>query len=321
MRYGATLSLNNGQSAANRLKEKYMKKLTLADFENRIKERFPTESFTVLEFNGMKVPAKIKCDTCGEIIEVNHGGNFLAKNKVYGCKNCNGLWKQREEKLNKIKEYYDIIKTEIKETHTYYTIKCKNCGHERTSTLNNLYKHLDCGCKTKVYRNRNAEEFIQEVNRFNNNEYTLISDYKDQLTKVLLRHSCGFIWEVRPSDVIHGRSYCPKCGHKESAGERFIRGILEKLNIPFEQEKRLNNSQQRFDFYLPNDGNPIAIEFNGEQHYRETDFFKGTLEVFQERDERKKKYCEENNITLITIPYWYSKEDIIKVINSISSTT
>lgn len=80
-------------------------------------------------------------------------------------------------------------------------------------------------------------------------------------------------------------------------------------------------SQQRFDFYLPSDGNPIAIEFNGEQHYRETDFFKGSLEVFQERDERKKKYCEENNITLITIPYWYSKEDIIKTINSISSTT
>ena len=39
-------------------------------------------------------------------------------------------------------------------------------------------RHLDCGCTTKVYRNRTAEEFISEVNKYSiDGDYELVSDY------------------------------------------------------------------------------------------------------------------------------------------------
>ena len=64
-----------------------------------------------------------------------------------------------------------------------------------------------------------------------------------------------------------------------------------------------------FDIYL-NDYNTL-IEFQGEQHYRPVRFgdesFKEAKEKFEytkKHDEIKKKYCIDNNIPLIEIPYW-----------------
>lgn len=301
-----------------------MRKITLEEVNERIKIRFPEEKFEVIEFNGMGQAGKIKCSKCEKIIKINKFSNFFAKNKRYGCVNCNGLWREREKKEKCIKDFYEILDTEIKDTHTYYHVKCKKCGHERNTTLANLMKNLMCGCETKVYRNRTPEEFINEANKYYNNELELIGEYKNQLTKILLRHTpCGMIWSVRPADIIHGRSHCPKCRMIESQGEKTIREILEKNNIVFEQEKNLEGSRQRFDFYLPEYN--LAIEYNGRQHYECIEFFHKTQEEFEkdkERDERKKQYCLDNNIGLLIIPYTLKLDEIENIIiNTISSTT
>ncbi len=56
----------------------------------------------------------------------------------------------------------------------------------------------------------------------------------------------------------------------------------------------------------------ICIEFDGEFHYKPLmgidEFAKGYV-----RDEIKNKYCAENNIYLIRIPYW-EKENLEKII-------
>lgn len=248
---------------------------------------------------------EIKCLQCNNIIKINKFSNFFAKNKRYGCKQCNGLWRERENKLNLIKEKYDILDTEVINTHTYYQIKCKQCGHIRKSSLRNLYRNLECGCQTKVLRNRTSEEFINECNQYYNNELELIGLYKNQTTKVLLRHKpCGMIWSVRPADIIHGRSHCPKCRTQESLGAKKIRTILEEKNISFIQEYQLPNSRQRLDFFLP-DYN-LGIEYNGKQHYEYIEFFHKNEEGFKkckERDIRKQNICKENNINLLNISY------------------
>lgn len=328
MKYGAILSFNNGQSALiicnKREKNMGLKKVTQDEYLNRIKERFPEESFQVIQYDSLGKQAIIKCNQCQENIVVSRASNFLAPNKAYGCKNCHGLWKAREEKFKEIERLYTFKEIGVRDTHKLYEFTCKNCGHVRKTTLNNLYRHLDCGCKTKVLRGRTEEEFLQEVNKnCRSGYYTLESQYINQTTKVLLRHSCGFIWSVRPGDVIHGKSFCPQCGRKYSKGACFIRDILNKNNIKFEQEKRLNDSLQRFDFYFELNRRKIAIEYNGEQHYKDNNFFSVSLEVQQERDQRKEQYCLDNDIELYIIPYYMKNEDIIKTINNIiiSSTT
>ena len=296
--------------------------ITKIEFEKRIKTRFPKEEFEIVDYTSLGKPLSIKCINCGKIISVSRASNFLAPNKVYGCVNCNGLWKQREKELDQLKEKYNILNTFVKETHTYYHIKCKNCGHERTSTLKNLCRHLECGCITNVYRARTAEEFLNEVNRNtkDKSEYKLESEYINQTTKVLLRHiPCGFIWNVRPGDVLHGRSFCPKCGLTKSMGERIISQLLEENNIPYEPQRRLDSSLQRFDFYIETNNFKIAIEYNGKQHYEDVKFFTTPFEVQQERDNRKRQYCKDNGIELIEIPYSDSLNTIKRKIKDIAN--
>lgn len=285
-----------------------MKKISIQEIEQRLKNRFPTESFEIIDYHGMGQKGKIKCLKCNNIIEINKFSNFFAKNKKYGCKKCNGLWRQRENKINKIKEKYDIINTEVIGTHTYYKVRCKKCGHIRKTLLGNLNKNLNCGCYTKVFRKRTPKEFINECNLYYNNELELVSEYKDQTTKVLLKHlPCGMIWSVRPSDIIHGRSHCPKCRTQESLGAKKVRTILEKENIKFIQEYKLPDSRQRIDFFLP-DYN-FGIEYNGKQHYEYIEFFhknKEGFENYKKRDLKKQEICNNNNIHLLKISY---KED------------
>lgn len=104
------------------------------------------------------------------------------------------------------------------------------------------------------------------------------------------------------------------CG--ESEGEKAIRIWLTNHNILFEQEYDkfddligVGGGKLRFDFKIKD--KPILIEFQGEQHYKSTDFFGGE-EAFQIRkihDTLKKVYCKDHNYKLIEIPYNYNTLD------------
>jgi len=60
---------------------------------------------------------------------------------------------------------------------------------------------------------------------------------------------------------------------------------------------------QSLDVFLPSQN--IAIEYQGEQHYQATEFFGGqeALECNIERDERKRKLCAKNGVTLLEWKY------------------
>jgi hypothetical protein len=105
----------------------------------------------------------------------------------------------------------------------------------------------------------------------------------------------------------HGCSLC----NSTSRGERLIRTYLENKKIifftnhSFEDCKRIK--RLKFDFYLPD--YQIIIEYDGEHHFIENKYFGiGNLEYITGNDKIKNKYCIDNNINLIRIPYWdYSK--------------
>ncbi len=70
--------------------------------------------------------------------------------------------------------------------------------------------------------------------------------------------------------------------------------ILEEFPIP---EERLI-----LDFYVPN--HDLAFEYHGQQHDEFNKFFHGDKDGFtksQKRDERKRQWCDLNNIVLIEI--------------------
>lgn len=75
--------------------------------------------------------------------------------------------------------------------------------------------------------------------------------------------------------------------------------------------------RQHLDIYFP-DYN-IAIEFQGEQHFKPVDFFGGeeSFKKVIELDRRKKKLCDENNCELLYVISGYDFNEIVDKINLI----
>jgi len=91
----------------------------------------------------------------------------------------------------------------------------------------------------------------------------------------------------------------------KSNGERTVQTILEENNIVFESEKSIDTGRsrpQRLDFYIELEGQKYAIEYMGQQHFKQsTGHWDKPLAYVQELDRIKKDYCEKNNIKLLYI--------------------
>ena len=107
------------------------------------------------------------------------------------------------------------------------------------------------------------------------------------------------------------------CGCIRSKGENIIKSFLDKYQIHYYREKKFNGCMDigmlKYDFWLPDYG--ICIEFDGIQHYQNTSSWDkaSTLDDRQRRDAIKTKYCEENDIILLRIPYW-EKDNIESIL-------
>lgn len=116
---------------------------------------------------------------------------------------------------------------------------------------------------------------------------------------------CGNITYVSV-DNLRGQRSVRSCGClKRSYGETSIAKILKENNISFIEEYVLPNKMSRFDFaIINNDGDIIRfVEFDGQQHYKNVANW-DSVEVQQERDNRKNNYALSHNIPLVRIPYW-----------------
>lgn len=101
-----------------------------------------------------------------------------------------------------------------------------------------------------------------------------------------------------------------------SLGEKVIAKILFDLNIDFIEQYSFNNLRSpkgvllRFDFYLPKEN--VLIEYDGIQHFfPNKNFNNNNYEDWQYNrslDRMKDQYCQDNNISLIRIPFWVFKK-------------
>ena len=119
---------------------------------------------------------------------------------------------------------------------------------------------------------------------------------------------CGNLTKVATNSLTSGHTQ--SCGCKStSIGEFTIECILQNNNIRYVREYTFNdlksdkNAYLRFDFAILDENNqPIRlIEFNGEQHYKETSQF--YTEQLIKNDQLKIEYAKQKNIPLVIIPY------------------
>ena len=113
---------------------------------------------------------------------------------------------------------------------------------------------------------------------------------------------CGNEKNILAQSLLNGRSL--SCGEHSniSKGNSKIIEILNNNNIQYETEKKFNSCKDKrelpFDFYIEN---KYLIEYDGKQHFDKKSIF--DYEYTHNHDLLKSKWCKENNIPLIRIPY------------------
>lgn len=119
-------------------------------------------------------------------------------------------------------------------------------------------------------------------------------------------------WEASVSSRTFSKTGCPFCN--TSHGEILVADILSKMNIDFDIQYRFDDCRAEkplpFDIAVIRAEKPFLVEYDGEQHFNAKGFFGGPerFEVVQSHDNIKSKYCRENGIPLLRIPYIYDPQ-------------
>lgn len=179
---------------------------------------------------------------------------------------------------------------------------CKSCGHLQKDKASQVLK--------KYLEDNKGKPRVDYVG-YKSGKLTVISFShinKNHRSVWNCQCECGNIKQTASSEL--AKKETKSCGClNQSYGSYKIEQILLKNNIPFEKEKTFetcrfpnSNALARFDFFV----NGILIEFDGKQHYEYVGgyFTYNDFQNLQKRDEYKNKWCKENNIPLIRIPYF-----------------
>ena len=258
-------------------------------------------------YEGYTKKLKFEC-SCGNVFETNIA-SFKSKNQRR-CQSCSRKQPQKDFNTFK-KEVYDLVGDE-------YEFQEYNGANTKTSVIHNV-----CGNSYSVTPSKfittgrrcphcNGGTFLGEKS-INKRLKTL---YDDEILLVDgfngMREPAKFfntISEVEftalPTNVLQGYSL----GRKISNGEFAIKTWLESKGIYFEYQFTVEKLKRKpFDFYIPDKN--ILIEYDGEQHFKPVKFFGGKDKYAkqQKTDAVKTKYCENNQIKLVRIPYWQLEE-------------
>ena len=313
----------------------YREEERVAKFNTVIKEK----NITMLskKYTNAREKHLFKCNVCKTTF---NKVPQLIVSQEYPCPECTKKEKARRHRENvktkfnarfhslglnenfEVYEYPELIKYPAKFIH-------KDCGHVIKTSLQNLsrttkgMKGVGAGCKycskTHTYTDEEIIEYMQEERP----NYQFVRSYmgdKHHLHVVVVHMLCGKEKDMQFNFFMQGKG-CKHC--KVSGGEEMIAYTLNKLGVPYEQEKTFeglilpSDRSKRIDFYLPTKG--IAIEYDGAQHFKPISIWGGAdyLNRNQEHDALVNTYFSRSSISLHRIPYTIKGSTLVSVIEDI----
>lgn len=202
-----------------------------------------------------------------------------------------------------------VIEDTGKRLHRSIIWKCKcDCGNEHEVTSNNLNggRVHSCGKQDcpyhKTYDNLKGQKFGLLTALYP----TTIKDGSHMYW--MCQCECGNQHEVSSNRLKNGSTQSCGC-ISTSIGEINIKKILEDNNISYAEQYTFSDLKNikplRFDFAIFENNKLVRlIEFDGIQHFKEQEYFTHGLTEIKNNDMIKNKYCKDNNIPLVRIPYW-----------------
>ena len=225
-----------------------------------------------------------------------------------GCPGCTGknisLKKRANEEdiIRRFKEVhgdkYDYSKVEYVNMYKKVCIICPEHGEIWQTPINHIKER---GCYKCHHWGLNTEEWIKIFKTTHGDKYDYSKvEYKNSKTPIcIICPEHGEFWQT-PVNHTSGKG-CPICN--ASKLELAIKSFLEDNNIKYIPQHSFDwlkyENPLKLDFYLPEYN--IAIECQGEQHFRPIDFFGGEegYELTVKRDITKLNLCKDHNITIL----------------------
>lgn len=302
------------------------------DFKERLKRLYPDYELLSEYVNG-DTKVKLKYKKTGYIWEIKPrdlNGKRQCKDAALEKKSKNTKRFTKEVVLDRIKnnfpnENYDIKFNNniIKNQSDIITVthgKCKK-------TFNISIKDFLSRKKGCPYCYKKAAKTVKEINE----QFQAIEDLKDyECTERFKKdgHVYGHIihhckkcnnneFDIRISDMLSKHEQrCRVCSviDNESKAVKKIKKYLDENNINYKQEVKYKTCRDifelPFDFYLTD--YDLLIEYDGEQHFKASGFFKEE-NVFniKRHDRMKDAWCKKNNKDLLRINY---KQDPIQIL-------
>lgn len=292
-----------------------MKRLSQEEVQNRIDKAHGKGVFIIKEEYVNRRTKTLTLHTkCGK----TRKADTSSLTNGHGCPYCSNSLLKTQEQFEKevyelVGEEYKVL-SEYKGTHEVVTFKHNVCGNVFEMAANAFLGGQRCPnerykrtAQSNMVPLDEAKDLMHEAT---NGGYEIIGNYKGLNPRKngkadILHRSCGNVFKVQPGRIIRDESGCPKCS--ESRGERYVNDFLVENGFDFEREYRIKECRNirplPFDFAVFDNGDlKCLIEYDGEQHFKPK-FGKKNFEKTLHNDAIKDKFCEENNIDLIKIPY------------------
>lgn len=267
-------------------------------------------------YNNDREKLRIKCE-CGNEFKRTLRSFKTQKHKT--CEEC--YHEQRGTPLEEdvVKEYlnkYGLkLLSNYEKNSKKVKIKC-SCGEIFRTTFNIIQssKHKKCkscvntiiGDQNRKLHSKYEESFYKKVR----DGYKISGKYIGAKKNILITHKkCGRDYKAIAGKILKKGTSCPFCNMTK--GEEKIFNVLNELSLDFKTQKSIigcsNVNKLIFDFIIYKDGSPkTVIEYDGEFHYKVIPNLRDFSNFLQQkkRDFIKNKFCRDNDIELIRIPYW-----------------
>lgn len=152
-----------------------------------------------------------------------------------------------QEIYNCVKNEYSVIGQYIN-SRTKIEIKHNICGYNYPVLPSSFLRGARCpNCAGTAKKTH--EQFLQEVQSLVGNEYIVLGHYKNNKTRIELKHSlCGYKYPAIPDSFLRGKR-CPKCaGNIKKTHEQFLEEIKDLVSNEYSVLEDYNGNKTKIEF-------------------------------------------------------------------------
>ncbi|AKL83309.1 hypothetical protein D068_cds05480 [Bacillus atrophaeus UCMB-5137] len=211
------------------------KRKTHDQFLLEMKDAYGDEYMVLGTYKNNSTKVLCRHNDCGYEWEVNPNNVLRKKSRCPRCSNEEQGKKKRkshEAFLFEVKEQVQDEYTVLGQYSTNKTpIKMKHnlCGHEYLVHPSSFISGTRCPSCFRTAK-KTTEQFIQEVFDLVGDDFTVLGEYVDNHTHLLLRHNtCGFEWDITPNGFLRNQG-CLRCsGRMKKTTKQFKTEMFEKV--------------------------------------------------------------------------------------------